>query len=72
LSNSQIVRHGVTHGLRHDWLNVTANRNAASVSLLACRTEICVDVTIGVKRLTDYWTPEKLAAVLAKAIESGD
>ena len=59
-----------SHGLRHNWLNITANKGVASVSLLACRTEIYVDVTIGGERHETYWTPEKLAEVLAAAIRA--
>jgi len=62
------VARNTTHGLRHDWLSVAANKNVAEVSLLALRSEICVDVTIGGQRFEAYWVPEKLAAVLRDAI----
>lgn len=66
------IAKNTTHNLRHHWLNVAANKNAASVSLLAHRTEICVDVTIGTTRHMAYWKPEQLAAVLAEAIMRED
>lgn len=66
------VARNTTHNLRHDWLSVAANRRVAEVSLLALRTEICVDVTINGKREEAYWAPEKLAAVLAKQIQEDE
>lgn len=59
------VARNTSHNLRHDWLRFT-DKNV-SVSLLACRHEIHVEVTIGGKTTIDYLTPLQLANAIMVA-----
>lgn len=61
------VARNTTHGLRHDWLRLEAERGKVQISLLACRTEICVDISVDGKTAVDYLTPRQLAAILLNA-----
>lgn len=63
------VSRNTTHGLRHDWLKYTDK--SVSVSLMAHRNEIVVEVTVDGQTATDYFTPRQLAAILlAEATDS--
>lgn len=61
------VARNTTHNLRHGWLKLEADRGNVKISLLACRTEICVDVEVDGKTAVDYLTPRQLAAILLNA-----
>lgn len=51
---------------RHDWLNLTDEKGKIVVSALACRHEICIDVTVDGVTAFDYVTPRQLANALLK------
>ena len=60
------VARNTTHNLRHDWLRFDAEKGKVHVSLLACRSEIAVEVEIDGVVAVDYFTPRQLATILMR------
>lgn len=58
------VAKNTAHNLRHDWLRYS-DKNV-SVSLLAHRNEIHVEVTIDGQTAVDYFTPRQLATIILR------
>lgn len=61
------VARNTTHNLRHDWLMFLAEKDTISVSLLAFRNEIAVEVQIDGVKAVDYFSPRQLAQAILSA-----
>ncbi len=58
------VARNTTHGLRHDRISLTDERGKLAISLLTCRNEIYIDVTLNGQRHEGYVSARRLAEIL--------
>ncbi len=65
------VARNQSHNLRHDWLKLEDEKGRVKLSLLAHRSEICVEVEIDGRVAYDWLAPRQVAeAIISKMTES--
>lgn len=66
------VAKNTAHNLRHDWINVSDEQGKVGLSILALRSELCVDVELNGSRFEHYFKPREVAEWLAKMVKAKD